>query len=298
MDISISGLRVLREVAERGTFTAAAQALGYTQSGISRQVAAVEKAARTRLFDRVPGGVVLTPAGSRLLPHATRVLDEMDAAERTLSGPSTTGPAIRLGMFFSAGAVLVPRALAALGRRRPDLVVTTREGSSPALVRAVRAGSLDAVVVTSRPPHRPLDSESPDLAVTTIAEVTLMVAVAASGPLGDRESVTPAELMDQRWIVAPSRTEEPLLGAWPSLPGKPHVAHVARDWMTKSSLVAAGLGVTTVASNMADVLPAGVRLLRVDDGPTESRRVVLARRDGRVDPAIAAMIDALRGTAG
>ncbi|MBJ7289818.1 LysR family transcriptional regulator [Williamsia sp.] len=293
MDISISGLRVLREVAERGTFTAAAHALGYTQSGISRQVAALETAAHTRLFDRVPGGVVLTSAGSRLLPHAARVLDEMDAAERTLRGPSPTEHTIRLGMFFSAGAVLVPRALAALSRNRPDIAVTTREGSSPALIRAVRAGSLDAAVVTSRPPHRPLDSESPGLTVTTLAEVTLMVAVAASGPLGDRESLTRAELMDQRWIAAPSRTDEPLLGAWPSLPGKPHVAHVARDWMTKSSLVAAGLGVTTVASNMTDALPVGVRLVRVADGPTEVRRIVLAHRADSAEPAIEAMTDAL-----
>ncbi|WP_253661435.1 LysR family transcriptional regulator [Williamsia maris] len=295
--MSIPGLRVLREVAERGTFTAAAHALGYTQSGISRQVAALEKAAHTRLFDRVPGGVVLTPAGSRLLPHAARVLDEMDAVERTLRGPTRTESVIRLGMFFSAGTVLVPRALAALSRNRPDIAVTTREGSSPALIRAIRAGSLDAAIVTSRPPHRPLDSESPSLSVTTITEVTLMVAVAASGPLGDRESATRAELMDQRWIVAPSRTEEPLLGAWPSLPGRPHVAHVARDWMTKSGLVAAGLGVTTVASNMADALPAGVRLLRVADGPAESRRIVLAHRTDDVDPAIGAMIDTLRTTA-
>lgn len=293
MDLSISGLRVLREVAERGTFTAAARALGYTQSGISRQVAALERASQARLFDRVPGGVVLTPAGVRLLPHAARVLDEMEAVERTLRGPSTDGSTIRLGMFFSAGAVLVPRALAALGRSRPDIAVTTREGSTPALVRAVRAGSLDAVLVTSRPPHRPLDSESPDLAVTTITEVALMVAVATSGPFGDRESATRAELMDQRWIVAPSRIEEPLLGAWPSLPGRANVAHVTRDWMTKSSLVAAGLGVTTVASNMADALPPGVRLLRVADGPTETRRLVLAHRPDAVDPAIEALIDAL-----
>ncbi|MYX54642.1 LysR family transcriptional regulator, partial [Streptomyces sp. SID8382] len=58
--MTLAGLRVLREVAERGTITAAAEALGYTQSAVSRQVAGLEQAAGARLFDRHPGGVRLT----------------------------------------------------------------------------------------------------------------------------------------------------------------------------------------------------------------------------------------------
>jgi DNA-binding transcriptional LysR family regulator len=181
-----------------------------------------------------------------------------------------------------------------LSRDRSDIVVTTREASSPALVRAVRAGSLDAAVVTSRPPHRPLDDESPPLHVSPIAEAALMIAVATAGPLGDRESITLDELADQRWIATPYRADEPLLGVWPSLPGKADVAHVARDWMTKSSLVAAGLGVTTVASTMADALPAAIRLVPVADGPPEIRRVVLAHRSDTTPAAIDALADALR----
>ncbi|MEV0051940.1 LysR family transcriptional regulator [Saccharopolyspora shandongensis] len=60
----------MREVAERGTITAAAKALGYTQSAVSRQVAALEQAVGSRLFDRHPGGVRLTTAGRSLLRHA------------------------------------------------------------------------------------------------------------------------------------------------------------------------------------------------------------------------------------
>src|ERR1700743_3780182 len=73
-DFSPIGLRVLREVAQTGSLSAAAQTLGYTQSAVSRQVAALEAVAEHRLFDRSRTGVTLTAAGARLLLSATRVL--------------------------------------------------------------------------------------------------------------------------------------------------------------------------------------------------------------------------------
>src|ERR671923_191078 len=73
-DLSPVGLRVLREVAQTGSFSAAALSLGYTQSAISRQVAALEALAERRLFDRGRHGVTLTPAGTCLLTSAIRVL--------------------------------------------------------------------------------------------------------------------------------------------------------------------------------------------------------------------------------
>ena len=70
MDVTVVGLRVLREVVERGAFTAAAQELGYTQSVVSRQVAGLERAIGVRLFDRFPGGMRLTRAARPLLRRA------------------------------------------------------------------------------------------------------------------------------------------------------------------------------------------------------------------------------------
>ena len=92
-------MRVLREVAQAGSFSAAALALGYTQSAVSRQVAALEAATGRRLFERGRHGVALTPAGARLLPRAIRILDELDAALREAGdeqrGPSGSGPSRR-----------------------------------------------------------------------------------------------------------------------------------------------------------------------------------------------------------
>ena len=113
-DFAPTGLRVLREVAQTGSFSAAALSLGYTQSAVSRQVAALESAARRRLFDRGRQGVKLTPAGARLLTSAVRVLDELEAARSELAGESIGGRPVRLGAFAAAAAGLVPQALAAL----------------------------------------------------------------------------------------------------------------------------------------------------------------------------------------
>ena len=105
----------LREVAQAGSFSAAAHSLGYTQSAVSRQVAALEAVAGRRLFDRSRHGVTLTPAGTRLLASAVRVLDELDAALRELSGEEVAAGPVRLGAFATAAAGLVPRALARAG---------------------------------------------------------------------------------------------------------------------------------------------------------------------------------------
>ncbi|MET9494374.1 LysR family transcriptional regulator [Streptomyces sp. NPDC006552] len=296
MDLSSAGLRVLRQIAESGSFTAAATRLGYTQSAVSRQAASLERSAGAALFERRPDGVRLTPAGLTLLRHARTILDCLTAAERDLDGALAQAEPVRLGLFLSAGAALLPPSLTRLAASDPQVTVTTTEGTTPALIRAVRAGSLDLAVVTSRPPHRPLDDESPRLHVETVAETELVVAVAATGQFAGRTSVHVDELVDAPWIATPASHAEPLLGVWPGLPGRPHVVHRARDWLTKLHLVAGDFGVTTVPRRLSPVLPPGVSLLHVDGAPPEIRRVLVARLPGRPLPAVTAVTRAIFST--
>ena len=297
MDISSAGLRVLRQIAESGSFTAAAARLGYTQSAVSRQAAALERSAGAALFERRSDGVRLTPAGLTLLRHARTILDSLAAAERDLTGGAPRTVPVRVGAFLSAGAVLLPDALARLAAAEPQIAVTTSEGTTPSLIRALRAGSIDLAVLTSRPPHRPSDGESPRLHIETVMETELAVAAPSTGAFAGRSTVHINELVDAAWIATPSSRSEPLLGVWPGLPGRPRVAHSARDWLTKLQLVARGFGVTTVPSRLAPVLPAGVSLLHVEGAPPEARRVLVARLPGRPTPAITAVTRALASTA-
>jgi DNA-binding transcriptional LysR family regulator len=296
MDISSTGLRVLRQIAESGSFTAAATRLGYTQSAVSRQAAALERSAGTALFERRPDGVRLTPAGLTLLRHARTILDCLSAAERDLTGTVSRTELVRLGLFLSAGAAILPLSLTRLAATDPQITVTTTEGTTPSLVRALRAGSIDLAVLTSRPPHRPLDGESPRLHVETVMDTELVVAVPSTGEFAGRTAVHVDELIDVPWIAAPASNADPLLGVWPGLPGRPDIVHCARDWLTKLQLVAGGFGVTTVPSRLSPVLPPGVSLLHVEGAPPEIRRVLVARLPGRPTPAITAVTRAIAPT--
>jgi DNA-binding transcriptional LysR family regulator len=298
MDLSVSGMRVLREVAERGSFTAAASALGYTQSAVSRQVAALESALGVAVFQRHRTGVRLTAEGRAVLRHATLALDEIDAALRAVRRQPSPTEAVRLGAYPSAGAVLLPRTLAALRRTHPQIDVNTREGTTPALVRALRAGSLDLAVLSSAPPFRAPDGESPELTIEIISEADLHVAVAATHPFALDDAVDIERLRGQRWIASPSPAGETLLGVWPGLGGRARIAHSSRDWLTKLQLVAAGCGITTIPRSMAPALPPGVLVLPVRGGPRETRRVLVARLPGRRSAASRAVQDALRAAAG
>lgn len=293
MDVSITGLRVLRAVAEQRSFTAAAAALGYTQSAVSRQVAVLEREVGAPLFTRNPGGAALTPAGTTLLRRGRVVLDELAAAERELTGAAEE--VVRLGVYVSAGFTVLPSALQQLRRVRPDIRVTTREGTTPSLVRSVRAGTLDLALVTARPPFRSPDDEAPRLVSRTVAEADLVVAVSDSGRFAGRHDVTAAELATCDWIASPGTSDEPLLGVWPGLPGRPNIAHTARDWLTKLQLVAAGFGVTSVTPDVAPVLPAGVHLVQVADTPPERRRTSVVRLPGKTTEGVDLVVDALRG---
>src|SRR5215208_2644070 len=101
--MTLVGMRVLRAVAEHGSFTAAAEMLGYTQSAVSRQVAAMESAAGAALFERAPRGVLLTEPGRVLVGHASAVLEQVDAAQRDLAGlRSLASGRVRLGAFATS----------------------------------------------------------------------------------------------------------------------------------------------------------------------------------------------------
>ncbi|MFE2643588.1 LysR family transcriptional regulator [Streptomyces nigra] len=99
MDVSSTGLRVLQQIAESGSFTAAAARLGYMQSAVSRQAASLEReAGASPGFERRSDGARLTPAGLTLLRHARTILDTLTAAERDLTGTAPRTEAVRRGL--------------------------------------------------------------------------------------------------------------------------------------------------------------------------------------------------------
>jgi DNA-binding transcriptional LysR family regulator len=288
-EFTLVGLRVLREVAATGSFTAAADNLGYTQSAISRQIAATESAAGSTLFDRGRRGVRLTAAGEALVRHATTVLAGVEAAESELAGlRDRLAGRVAIGAFPTAAAALIPRALAQLRTDHPGIEATIDEGSTPALLRRLRSGRIEVAVIGVGPGLPDYDLR--DLRQDVLGEGGLLIAVPEGHRLTRITGIRPADLAAERWIVTGGA--EPQFGAWPTLT-KPQIAYAVRNWPTRLGLVAAGLGISVLPRLAAPTVPAGVRVLPVDDAGWPGRSAVIVTSTTRSARA-AAVVTAIK----
>src|SRR6266508_4557108 len=155
-------LRAFHEVAERGSFSAAALELGYAQSVVSHHVAALEAEHGITLIDRTSRPVRLTPAGERLRTHAIEVLGCVTTAEDTLRAlAGLQAGALRLGAFSTACTTFVPTAMAEFERAHPGVELSLEQIEPADALRRVRAGDIDlAVAFTHRPTTHPLDDDA------------------------------------------------------------------------------------------------------------------------------------------
>jgi DNA-binding transcriptional LysR family regulator len=290
-DFTLTGLRIVHQIAATGSFTRAAEILGYTQSGVSRQVALMEAAAGTALFARGPRSVALTPAGQVLARHAGDVLAGMAAAHLELAGlRDRLAGRLSVGSFATAAMALTPRAAARLQTDHPGLAIVLHEASTPALLRQMRAGRLEVAVIGIGPGLPDYDLSG--LRQTLLIETGLRVAVARHHRLGARTEVSVHDLTHEGWIVGDGKPQDPQFGAWPTLTA-PHVVHTAGAWSTRLGLVAAGLGITVVPVMVLPALPAGVHAIAVIDSHGPVRAAVAVTSD-KPSPRATAMIESLK----
>jgi len=288
-DLSLTGLRTVREVARRGSFSAAAEALGYTQSAVSRQVALAERSVGRPLFERHARGVELTPAGAIVLRHAAAALAELQAARHALADLASRRRArVHLGAFSTAMATLVPSAVATLAMREPQLAVSLHEGTSERLMHRVCSGRLQLAVVTA-------SSDQPEgIVLDKLLDDPLLVALPRAHRLAGQSTIDPDALREEHWIAGSTDPGTMLLGAWTTGRWRPQIAYEVRDWTAKLGLVAAGCGITVVPGLSAATLPASVVVAAIDH-PAARRTVAVARRDGTEDDApVAPVLEALR----
>ncbi len=285
-------LEVFVVVARTGSITRAAQQLSYTQSAVSRQIAALEADAGSVLFDRLPRGVALTEAGRSLLPHAESVLDRLASARRDLAAVrGLASGRLRVGAFPTAVAALVPRALAAFREAHPGVDLSLVEGLTPGLLERLDAGDADVAVV-STPPDRPLDDRRFDL--HHLIDERLLVAVPRGHRLARRRTVGISELAEDSFIAGSATAEQTLLRATLPTGFQPRVDIVAAEWTGKLGCVAAGLGVALVPALAIRATPPDIALLRLRSKDATVRRVLAATVAGRSrPPAVSAFLDEL-----
>src|SRR5258708_3495485 len=142
--LNVNRLRVLREVAARGSFSAAAQSLSYTQSPVSQQIATLEAETGTLLVERRPRGLRLTPAGQALVEHADAIMARLESAEAELASIAGVGGGrLRMASFPTAGATLMPLAVAEFSARHPGVELTLAEGEPEDMAPRLRDGEFD-----------------------------------------------------------------------------------------------------------------------------------------------------------
>src|ERR671931_1777607 len=158
--LDVRRLRVLREVAARGTIAAAARSLAYTPSAVSQQLSALEREAGVALLDRGGGRIALTEAGRGLVRRTEAILDDLEAAEAELEATaSQVGGTVRIACFPSAARALLAPALAALRERHPLLDARLEELEPEASLPALRVGEVDVAVSHENARHPPRTEE-------------------------------------------------------------------------------------------------------------------------------------------
>src|SRR5918994_222715 len=185
--LDVRRMRVLREVAERGTIAAAARPLAFTPSAVSQQLAALEREAGVALLDRHGGRVRLTEAGRRLVARTEAILVELEAATAELAAAAAdvTGD-VHVAAFPSAERALLAPAVARPARRPPDLRVRTTELEPEASLPALRLGDADLAIA-----HEDTSSPAPRdarLVRVDLLEEPLRVVLPAGHP-ADAEAV-------------------------------------------------------------------------------------------------------------
>ncbi|MFC0863985.1 LysR family transcriptional regulator [Sphaerimonospora cavernae] len=285
-------LLLLDVIARTGSFTAAALELNYTQSAVSRRVASLEVTAGGPLFARLPRGVRLTPAGQALRRHAREVLERLGRAREELAAiHHGTGGRLRVGAFATANAVLVPNALRAFRKARPEVAVGIVEGLSGTLIDALRRAEIDVAVVSDYPSGL---GPAEDVEITPLMEDELLVALPADHRLADAEVVDLRDLRDESWIEGTPPGRLTMLAAACAKAGfTPRVDIRIAEWTGKLGYVAAGLGVTLVPALAVSAVRGDLALRPL--GEFAPRRTVYAALPRTTPlPAAAALLESLR----
>jgi DNA-binding transcriptional LysR family regulator len=296
--LDVRKLRVLREVETRGTIAAAADALRYTPSAVSQQLAALQAEAGVTLLERVGRSVQLTDAGRRLVHHADEILSRLEEAEAELATGDAVRGTVRVSAFQTAALALVPRAIEELGERHPDLRVEYTEAEAEESLPLLAGGELDLVIAEEYDYlPRPRD---PRLRREELGRDPILVALPESHALARRgRPVSLAKLAAEPWSTGRSDTlfADMLLRACRGAGFEPDLQHRANDLQILLEFVAAGHAVSLAPGLGNPGAIPGVTALPAAGQPLGRTIFTAVRRSSARQPAVEALLGALKAGA-
>lgn len=300
--LDLQTVRVVRQIAQHGSLTAAAEALGYSQPAVSQQLRRFETRTGIALVERVGRGIRLTESGRVLARHANAVATALEAAAGELDEIRglRTGR-VRLVAFPSASATLVPRLMAALAASHPGLELTYVEAEPPEAVAAVRADRADLALTFSYPgdrddPHR---ASARGLEVRPFGDEPMRLVLPAGHPAAVDDVVDLEVLRAEPWIAGCPRCRGHLLELAGTAGFVPRIAFETDNFVAVEGMVAQGLGVALLPALALAASPRhpGVVVRPTARADVRSLHLVTAKGAERA-PAVGVAIAALEGLAG
>jgi DNA-binding transcriptional LysR family regulator len=290
--LDVRRLRVLREVARRGSLAGAADALSYTPSAVSQQIAALEREAGAVLLERRARGVVLTEAGHTLVRHAEAVLAQLDAAQAALAALADVREGrLRMASFATAGASILPHAVDAFRARHPGVALSVEQASPQESVARLREGQLDLALTVDLE-----TAPAEGVEVVHLFDDPVQLALHRDHPLAAKPDLRLEDLAAETWIDVPRRTSggKVLVRACELAGFEPRVAFESDDYTTIQQLVGAGVG-SALLPDLALCPPHEGVVLRSLGPAGPSRAIQAATRTAAFrSPAAEAMLTILR----
>ncbi len=295
--LSVPRLKILREVAASGSFSAAADSLNYTQSAVSQAIAALEKEAGTVLLERERGAIRPTAAGTALIDHADGILTRLEDAEDDVRAIAQGRRGrLRIASFPTAGATLIPLAVATFREANPGVELSLAEGEPEEIAPRLRAGEFDLALLFEFPGvGRPLVAAAQR---TELLEDPMRLALPAHHPLAAKRRLRLEDLRDEPWVqtAATSPCARHVVRSCLAAGFEPAVSFESDDYQTVQGLVAAGVGVALIPQLALSTVRSDIAIRSLGAG-SPVRIVLAATRRGHSAPAVAAMLDVLDGAA-
>ncbi|MDH6118466.1 LysR family transcriptional regulator [Kitasatospora sp. GAS204B] len=292
-------LQMLAEVARTGTYTAAADALGYSQPAVSYQMRMLERTVGAALVTRSGRGIRLTEVGQTLARHAETVLAALRTAQDEVATlTSSGGGQVRLAAMQSGCVALVPAALGALRRSHPELEVVVTQTECPVSHGLVLGGEVELAMMCDLELDQ-LDGQSvspdPRLLRLPLLSDRRCVLLPADHPLAAAPTVALDELAGERWVLESGR--ERFLAACQEAGFTPKVAATSDDQLTIHCLVANRIGVA-IMNELGVGAHSDPRVVArpLRDWPSRRIFALLWPDMARVAP-VAALLDSLRAAA-
>jgi DNA-binding transcriptional LysR family regulator len=291
-------LRILREVIDHGSFSGAADSLAYSQSAVSQAIATLEREAGAPLIERSRSGARPTAAGAALAGHADGILARIEAAEIAVAAISAgRGGRLRTASFPTAGATLMPQAIAGFRASHPGVELTLAEDEPEEIAPRLRAGEFDLVLLFEF--EGVGERLEAGIRRFPLFEDPLRLALPPGHRLASKRSIRLEDLSEEAWVQTSeaSPCARHVVRSCHAAGFEPRVSFESDDYEVVQGLVATGVGVALIPELALSRAREDLQIRELSPGSPMREVFAATPRAATVTPAVATMLDVLREAA-